>query len=151
MILILIAQEDSYVLSCWDLVLGWECAVTNEFVPFLHCVCQADKNIPCQLAAWRGGDSVQMRQTPLTVFSSSRRALSVSLRALLLLFSVLASWFKADIPSLRPHTHARALTTHYPLNLWIPVWNLYVSLCAHASRQLYIAMATVWRKSERIR
>ena len=38
MISLLVTQKDSFILSCWDLVLGWEYAVTNEFVPFLHCV-----------------------------------------------------------------------------------------------------------------
>lgn len=60
---ILIVQNESYSLSRWDFVLGWEYIVTNECVPIFCTVRQADKNIPCQQAAWRGEDSVQMRQT----------------------------------------------------------------------------------------
>lgn len=59
---LLIVQKESRSLSHWDFVLGWEYIVTNEFVPIL-CRVPADKNIPCQLTAWRAEDSVQTRQT----------------------------------------------------------------------------------------
>lgn len=93
-------MKDSRVLSCWDRVLGWEFAFTNEFVPFLHRMCQADKNILCQLCEERR-TAAQMRQAP----SLSSPPHPLSLRALLLLFSVWARRFKAHFPPPIPRTH----------------------------------------------
>lgn len=70
-------MKDSYVPSSGDLVLGWECAFTNEFVPSLHCVRQPDKNIRCQLAAWRGEDSSANEADPLTVSPLLARSVSL--------------------------------------------------------------------------
>lgn len=85
----------------------WICS----FFFFLHCVCQADKNIPCQLAVWRGEDSSANEADPLTVFSSSP-ALSISEIILL----VWAGWFKADFPA-PPHTPGA-------LCVWVCKWIL---------------------------
>lgn len=77
---------------------------------FLFCtVCQADKNIACQPAAWRREDSSANEADPLTVFPSSP-ALSIYVSTLPIILLVWASSFKADFPppkhpSLQPVSH----------------------------------------------
>lgn len=140
-------MKDSYVPSSGDLVLGWECVFTNEFVPSLHCVCQPDKNIRCQLAAWRGEDSSANEADPLTVSPLLARSVSLwerhSSYYSLGLGALVQGWLLST--STTVHTHPS-----YSVLQLFPVW-VCVCGCAngpYALRQCYITMTTLWRGTE---